>query len=97
MYFGGTADTACSEFGREQGFLLVIMRTLLARTTEVGSRTLVHAGAQGAETHGQYLSDCKVTLPSAYVRSDEGKKDQERVYKELVAKLEKVKEGITQV
>ena len=47
--------------GGLRGYLLIAMRALLARTTEVGSRTLVHAAAGGKETHGQYLSDCKVT------------------------------------
>ena len=35
-------------------------RKVIARDTEVGSRTLVHAAEGGEETHGQYLSDCKV-------------------------------------
>jgi len=73
------------------------MAFFLARTTEVGSRALVHAGLQGVETHGKYLSDCQITEPSAYVRSTEGKRDQERVWKELVAKLEGIKTGITTV
>jgi len=72
-----------------------VMRRILGRTTEVGSRTLVHAGCQGADTHGQYLSDCEITPPGAYVRSEEGARDQERVYKELVGKLEGIQEGIT--
>ena len=71
------------------------MRFLLARTTEVGSRTLVHAGTSGVETHGKYLSDCEITEPSAFVRSDDGKKGQEKVCKELVEKLEGIKTGIT--
>ena len=35
---------------------------LIARTTEVGSRTLVHAVKPdiGEESHGTFLSDCKV-------------------------------------
>lgn len=32
----------------------------VARTTETGSRTLVHAAEGDPETHGKYLSDCKV-------------------------------------
>ena len=48
------------------------------------------------ESHGQYLSDCAITPPSVYVRSEEGAKDQERVYKELVEKLEGIKTGITE-
>ncbi|KAL6703745.1 hypothetical protein ACN47E_009126 [Coniothyrium glycines] len=86
-----------SEFGREQGFLLVVMRLLLARTTEVGSRTLVHAAGQGVESYGQYQSDAKLEQPSAYVRSKEGIRDAERVYEELVAKLEGIRQGITSV
>jgi hypothetical protein len=72
------------------------MRFLLARKTEVGSRTLVHAGISGVETHGKYLSDSTITKPSAYVRSEEGKRDQERVWKELIGKLEGIKSGITE-
>ncbi|RAR06535.1 NAD(P)-binding protein [Stemphylium lycopersici] len=56
-----------SEFGREQPSILAFFRLLLARTTEVGSRTLVHAGMSGAESHGKYLSDAQITEPSAYL------------------------------
>lgn len=86
-----------SEFGRENGIIVAILRFFLARSTEVGSRTLVHAASQGPESHGQYLSDCEITPPSAYVLSQEGKKDQERVWEELVGKLERIKKGVTQV
>ena len=41
-------------------FVIGTLKTLLARTTEVGSRTLVHAAAASRESHGQYLSDCQV-------------------------------------
>jgi hypothetical protein len=73
------------------------MRFFLARTTEVGSRTLVHAGSQGVESHGEYLSDCEITQPSAFVTSEEGKESQERVWKELVGKLEGIQSGITEI
>jgi hypothetical protein len=46
-----------------------LLKRVVCRTTEVGSRTLVHAGLQGPETHGRYLSDCKVGLRSDRVRS----------------------------
>ncbi|KAJ5059389.1 hypothetical protein J3E74DRAFT_453794 [Bipolaris maydis] len=72
-----------SEFGREGPFFEAIPRFFLARTTEVGSRTL-------------YLSDCEIMEPSTYVRSEEGKKDQERVWRELMVKLESIKAGVTQ-
>lgn len=54
-----------------------IGKSLLARTTEVGSRTLLAAAAAGRESHGMYMVDCGVSEPSRYVRSEEGDFDQE--------------------
>lgn len=84
-----------SEFGRETGLVDASMRFVFARSTEVGSRTLVHAASHGAESHGAYFDDCKIAGPSAYVRSEEGAKDGERVWKELIDKLEGIKSGVT--
>lgn len=77
------------------GIQMRIVQFLLARTTEAGSRTLVHAASQGVESHGQYLSDCRVTPPSTWVLSKEGYEVQGRVWEELVEKLEKIQEGVT--
>ena len=71
-----------------------IGKRLIARTTEVGSRTLVAAAAAGEETHGQYMADCEVKEPSQYVRSPEGHTAQMRVYKELIDILENINPGI---
>ncbi|MCJ1481674.1 hypothetical protein MMC06_001833 [Schaereria dolodes] len=53
-----------SDLGRNmegpKKLLFTTMKTLLARSTEAGSRTLVAAVASGDETHGQYMADCKV-------------------------------------
>lgn len=73
------------------------MKALLARSTEYGSRTLVHAVSQGPESHGKYLSDCKIVEPSPFVLSDEGKVTQDRVWDELMKKLEAIKPGVTAV
>ena len=35
-------------------------RFFLARSTEVGARTLINAAEGGEETHGQYLDDCQI-------------------------------------
>jgi hypothetical protein len=86
-----------SELSRESGWGLYILKLLLARTSEAGSRTLVHAGSSGEESHGKYLCDCKVTEPSTFVRSQEGSEVQERVWEELVGILEGIKEGVTRV
>jgi NAD(P)-dependent dehydrogenase (short-subunit alcohol dehydrogenase family) len=70
-----------------------LMKTVLARTTEEGSRTLVSAGIAGPESHGQYLEDCKVGEPSEVVTQnpDVGK----RLWVELKAKLEEIQPGVT--
>jgi hypothetical protein len=70
-----------------------IFKLLLARTTEVGSRTLVDAGLRGPEAHGQYLSDCKITDTAKLVQREP--ETQARVWKELAAKLEAIEPGIT--
>jgi retinol dehydrogenase-12 len=84
-----------SELSREMnGIAFQLMFYLLARTTEVGSRTLVAAALASHDTHGQYMSNCLVEEPSKFVRSEEGRKTQEKVWAELTAKLEQIEPGI---
>ena len=71
-----------------------LIKLILARSTEVGSRTLVHAGSQGADAHGQYLHDCHIAAPAPLVTSEEGKEAQDRVWAELVKKLEAIEPGV---
>jgi NAD(P)-dependent dehydrogenase (short-subunit alcohol dehydrogenase family) len=78
-----------------QRFFFTVLLFCLARTVEVGSRTLVASAEAGEESHGQYMSDCKISEPSPFVRSDEGMKTQERVYTELIQILEKIQPGIS--
>ena len=66
---------------------------LLARTTEVGSRTLVAGAAGGVQTHGQYMAEGAVEDPSPLVVSEEGKILEEKVWRELEAKLERIEPG----
>lgn len=85
-----------SELGRDSNsFMFWLIKLLLARSTEVGSRTVFHAGAQGVESHGQYLSDCDIASPAPLVLSPEGKVAQDRVWGELTKKLEAIKPGCT--
>jgi retinol dehydrogenase-12 len=81
---------------RETSALAKVMYVAMnARTTEQGSRTLVHAATvAGSESHGQYMSDCKVMPPSLFVRSAEGKETGVRVWEELSEKLEKIEPGL---
>jgi hypothetical protein len=39
---------------------LTIMRLLVGRTAEEGSRTLLHAIVAGKESHGKLLSECEI-------------------------------------
>lgn len=81
-----------SELMREQmNIFNRILKAILCRTTEVGSRTLVHAGlVTGDESMGKYLSSCRVTQPAPMVTTDEGKATQQRVWQEVGDVLSKV-------
>ncbi|KAJ2993561.1 hypothetical protein NUW58_g1800 [Xylaria curta] len=84
-----------SELAREStGFAFWLFRQIFARTTEVGSRTIVHGGSAGAVTHGQFLSDCAVAQPSKLCLTPEGKELSRRVWSELETKLEAIRPGI---
>jgi len=85
-----------SELARDMGWGLALMKLLIARTTEVGSRTLVSAAGQiGEKSQGEYLSDCAIAPPSSFVRSGEGRETQKRVWNELTAILEEIEPGVT--
>ena len=81
----------------EKNIIMRIFMRLMCRTTEVGSRTLVHAGLVGPQTHGKYLSDCKPTPCAPFVEGPEGPATQRRVWNELAAKLEQIQPGILKV
>lgn len=40
---------------------LKIIRILVGRTAEMGSRNLLHAVQAGEEAHGKYIEDCRVS------------------------------------
>ncbi|KAK5163113.1 uncharacterized protein LTR77_010897 [Saxophila tyrrhenica] len=87
-----------SELLREMsGIGIRIFMKLLARTTEVGSRTLVHAGLAEPETHGKYLSDCRITECATIVEGKGGAEVQRRWWGELAQKLEEIQPGVTKV
>jgi hypothetical protein len=88
----------CSELAREAtgmaAWIFWFNKLLFARSTEYGSRTLVHAASQGAESHGQYFSDCAVAERGGLTEGEEGAILQERVWKEVSEQLEKIKPGV---
>ena len=76
-----------------QKVAFTVMKALLARSTEKGSRTLVDAGVQGAKSHGHYLEDCMIGEPSELVTRNPDVQD--RLWVELKAKLEAIQPGVT--
>ncbi len=67
---------------------------IFARSTEVGSRTLVWGAYGGEETHGQYMDDGRVGKVSKFVTSEEGMRTQKKVWAQLADKLERIQPGI---
>jgi NAD(P)-dependent dehydrogenase (short-subunit alcohol dehydrogenase family) len=85
-----------SELSREiDGPAVQIMKFLFARSAEAGSRNLVHGASGGLDTHGQYMDMGKVTKPATVVVGPGGKEAQERLYAELVEKLERIAPGVS--
>lgn len=85
-----------SELMREMNSLPIrIIKRLVCRTTEMGSRTLVLAGLGGKDTHGEYLTNARVRAPGKLVVGEEGKVLQTRVWRELKEKLETIQPGVT--
>jgi retinol dehydrogenase-12 len=76
-------------------YVLALFKFLLARSTEVGSRTLVHAAVAGEETHGKYLSECQVIDASSVTKGEQGFLLSKRVWDELSDILEDIEPGIT--
>ncbi|OQE39067.1 hypothetical protein PENCOP_c007G07581 [Penicillium coprophilum] len=74
---------------------LRVSEKLLARSTEEGSRALVHAIMADEKSNGQYLTNCQIHSPSCIVTDGKGFMIQEAFFVELVAKLEKIAPGVT--
>lgn len=75
-------------------FFIKLGGLLVARTTEVGSRTLFAGAVGGEDTHGQYMSDCIVKNASAFACSAEGLETQEKAYNQLLSLLDGIEPGI---
>jgi len=81
-----------TELSREkpmEGIQAFIFRRI-GRTSEQGARTLVHGITSGEDTHDRYLSECVVKPESVWMRSDEGAKMADRLWKELMDRYCKI-------
>lgn len=71
------------------------IKAMMARSAEVGSRTILHGLVAGEESHGKLLSGCKIKeywVPE-WVSDEEGQRLQKKIWKELVDRLEGVQPG----
>ncbi|KIA75507.1 dimethylallyl tryptophan synthase GliD1 [Aspergillus ustus] len=80
-------------------FAFWVLAKATARKPEVGARTLVGAISKGVEGHGKYLNDGEIdeNSLSPFVRSEEGKLAQDKMWAELMGILETVKPGIQEL
>ncbi|CAK7236194.1 hypothetical protein SBRCBS47491_009553 [Sporothrix bragantina] len=76
--------------------VLAIMRKLLARTAEAGSRTLLQAAFAGPDSHGAYCSECRVKNEDvpAWITNASGKTTQERVWNDILKRLDAMGHGV---
>lgn len=86
-----------SALGRDSGVGMWLMRTLLARSTADGGRTIAFSGTQDERSHGEFFANCEIREVAKFATSPEGVKLQKQVYEEVNAKLEKIKPGCTKV
>jgi len=71
---------------------------LIGREAEMGSRTLVHgAVAAGTDTHGKYVSECRVKPEGTWVKSEASPETEKRLWSELVDILESIRPGVTRL
>lgn len=71
-----------------------IMRWMLARSTEVGSRTLVLGASAGPESHGEFMSDGENQKVAEWVEQDVGQRAQRKVFEQTMKVLEMRSPGI---
>ena len=85
-----------SGLARDSGWSLWLLKLIFARSTEVGSRTLVAAASAGVESHGAYMTDETVANEalSPFVSSEAGLKTQGKMWAELGGILETIRPGI---
>ncbi|OQO04657.1 hypothetical protein B0A48_09579 [Cryoendolithus antarcticus] len=94
-----TSEIFRDEMPLAQKVFMSVMLKLMARTTEVGGRTLVHAvsPSMGTEEHGKFLMDCEVATDGYGVESEIGQKMEKHWNEELFAHLESIAPGCTKL
>jgi len=69
---------------------MAVMRKLLARTAEEGSRNILQAVFAGPNSHGTYCSECQIKdhMVPTWVTNETGKRTQKRVWDDLLKRLD---------
>lgn len=68
---------------------------LAGREPEMGSRTLMMAALAGDDTHGQWMTDCKMHRWPAVMLGEDGERVTDQFWGELVEVLEGIQPGVT--
>jgi hypothetical protein len=68
--------------------VLRLMRRILDRTTEVGSRTLVLGASAPASSHGEYQSDGATQDVEGWIYTEVGERAQKKVFEQTLHILE---------
>ncbi|KAF1816377.1 NAD(P)-binding protein [Eremomyces bilateralis CBS 781.70] len=81
--------------GWVQWLIIAIVRTLLARSAEVGSRNLLYAAVAGKYSNGKYISACEVKEDhvASWATNVVGRRIQQRVWESLRKKLNTIYSG----
>ncbi|CAH0044787.1 unnamed protein product [Clonostachys solani] len=78
--------------------MVAVLRGVMGRSAEWGSRNLLHAVSVGEEGHGKHLSYCEIDegeLPS-YITDASGRELGVKIWDQLVVELERVQPGCVQ-
>ncbi|PGH06369.1 hypothetical protein GX51_02380 [Blastomyces parvus] len=70
--------------GSQYSISKLLVMTILGRTTEEGSRTLVTGTLLGPEAHGGFWTHDRIAMPAILVVTDEGKKLGTQCWKEIL-------------
>ncbi|KAF4455278.1 NAD-P-binding [Fusarium albosuccineum] len=70
-----------------QRILLYLIQSVICKTTEEGSRTLVYASGLGEESHGQWIHNNRIEKPGQIISSAPGRQLQQKIWSETLEVL----------
>lgn len=73
-----------------------MLSVIVARTCEMGSRTLMGGIFAGEEMHGKFMSDCREQGCPGMMEGEEGEVLNDRIWGELLLIMEGIEAGVTE-